>query len=131
MTRRMKTVPVATTLALLVMAGACATASSGSGRGAPDTLTRERLIETRQGNLYDAIQSLRPRWLRARGTSSFSGSSEVQVFLNEAPYGTVSDLSSIPLDAVQDVRFIQASEAGSRYGTVAGSSGVLLVRTSS
>jgi hypothetical protein len=121
---------VALVLATMTLAG-CASGGGSSSGGSPNVITRAQLIETRQNNLYTAIQTLRPQWLRARGASSLSGSSEVVLFVNEAPYGTVSDLSSISIEAVEDVRFMSASEAGARYGTVAGASGVLLVRTRS
>lgn len=132
MLSRLQAMPIAGGLALLLTVGACASGSGGGGSGgSSNALTGERLIETRQGNLHDAIQSLRPRWLRARGAATLTGRSEVQVFLNGSPYGGIGSLSSIPLDAVRDVRFMSASEAGSRYGTAAGNAGVLLVRTTS
>jgi len=111
----------------VVALGACA--SSSGGGGSPSTvITGQQLVETRQSNLYTAIQALRPAWLRSRGNTSLSGPSEVALFVNEAPYGNVSNLSSIPIDAVLDVRYLPASEAGSRYGTAAGNAGLLLVR---
>lgn len=132
MRSRLKAVPTVGALALLLAVGGCASGSGGGGSNdSSGALTGERLIETRQSNLHDAIQSLRPRWLRARGAATFTGRSEIQVFLNGSPYGNIGSLSSIPLDAVRDVRFISASEAGSRYGTSAGNVGVLLVRTTS
>lgn len=94
-----------------------------------DTITGEQLIESGRSDLLSALQDLRPTWIRGRGANSINSSSEVIVFLNGAPYGTVSDLRSLPLDAVLDVRFLSASEAGARYGTLAGSSGLVLVRT--
>lgn len=107
--------------------GACAS-TGGGGTSSASVITGEQLIETRQSNLYAAIQALRPSWLRSRGSASISTPSEVVLFVNEAPYGTVSNLSSIPIDAVLDVRYLSASEAGSRYGTAAGNAGLLLVR---
>ena len=94
-------------------------------------LTQAQLVESRQTNLYLAVQSLRPRWLRGRGANSVTSPSEVVVFLNEAPFGTVRDLANIPIDAVVELRYLSAGEAGARYGTLAGSSGLILVRTSS
>lgn len=109
--------------------GACAsTSGGGGGGGSANVITGEQLIETRQSNLYAALQVLRPAWLRSRGSTSISSPSEVTLFVNEAPYGTVNNLSSIPIDAVLDVRYLSASEAGSRYGTAAGNGGLLLVR---
>lgn len=121
-----------TTLLLIALSlGACAsTPGSGSG-GLGDTITHEQLVESRHPDLLTALQDLRPTWIRGRGSNSVNYSSEVVVFMNSAPYGTVSDLRSIPVDVVRDVQFMTASEAGARYGTLAGSSGLILVRTRS
>lgn len=128
-TRRRIGTGASTGLLLLALSlGACAT-TGGSGGASSDVLTGEELIESRHNDLLGALQNLRPTWIRGRGTNSVNYSSEVVVFLNGAPYGTVSDLRSIPVDAVLDVRFMSASEAGARYGTLAGSSGLVLVRT--
>lgn len=116
-------------LLLALSAGACATTGGSGGGGSSDTLTGEELIAARHTDLVEALQNLRPTWIRGRGTNSVSYSSEVVVFLNGAPYGTVSDLRGIPVDAVLDVRYLSAAEAGARYGTLAGSSGLILVRT--
>ena len=116
-------------LLLALSVGACAT-TPGSGDGSSsDVLTGEELIASRHSDLLGALQNLRPTWVRGRGTNSVNYSSEVVVFLNGTPYGTVSDLRSIPVDVVLDVQFMSASEAGARYGTLAGSSGLVLVRT--
>jgi len=114
----------------VVTLGGCASGSGGGG-GPSNVITGQQLVETRQSNLYAAIQVLRPAWLRSRGSASLSSPSEVTLFVNDAPYGNVSNLSSIPIDAVLDVRYLSASEAGSRYGTVAGNAGLLLVRLAS
>lgn len=122
---------VAVGMLAILAAGGCATSSSGGSGGSADVLTHEQLVESRQSNLYLAVQSLRPRWLRTRGTNSLTSASEVAVFVNEAPFGTVRDLANIPIDAVVELRYMSAGEAGARYGTAAGSSGLILVRTSS
>lgn len=117
---------------VLVGAGACASSgASGASATSRVVITGEQLLATNQSNLYQALQNLRPQWLRSRGSATLSGPTEVMLFVNEAPYGTVNDLSGIPIDAVQDIRFLNASEAGSRYGTAAGAGGLLLVRTRS
>ena len=121
---------VALVLATMTLAGCASTAGSSDG-GSPNTLTGEQLIATRQGSLYQAVQTLRPYWLRPRGANSLSGPSEVVLFVNGSPYGTVRDLNTITIDSVMEIQFMSASEAGARYGTTAGSSGVLLVRTRS
>lgn len=117
-------------LAVLALAlGGCASTGGGSG-GSFGVLTREQLVETRQPDLLQAVQALRPQWLRAR-QASIEGWSYVQVFLNGAHYGTVDQLRNISIDAVVDVRYMSASEAAGRFGTVAGNAGTVLVRTAS
>ena len=119
-------------VAVLVASGACASTGSGGSSGSTTgAITGQQLMDTNRNDLYQAIQSLRPQWLRSRGTTSVSAPTEVAVFLNDSPYGTVRDLASIPIDAVADVRFLTATEAGGRYGTLAGSGGLILVRTRS
>jgi hypothetical protein len=117
---------------VLVGSGACASSGASGSSGTSGTvITGEQLLATNQSNLFQALQTLRPQWLRSRAAASLSGPTEVMLFVNEAPYGTVNDLSGIPITAVEDVRFLSASEAGSRYGTAAGAGGLLLVRTRS
>ncbi len=129
MRRRIGTGGGTVLLLLALSVGACATTGGSGGGASSNVLTGEELIASRHNDLLGALQNLRPSWIRGRGTNSVNYSSEVVVFLNGNPYGTVSDLRSIPVDAVLDVQFMSASEAGARYGTLAGSSGLVLVRT--
>ena len=118
-------------IASVALAGACAGGAGGSsGPGfSRDTVTKEQLLETGRQDLRSALQNLRPTWLRARGTTSINQPSEVLVYVNDAQYGGVDALASMPVDIVVDVRYISASDAATRYGTPAGTSGVIAVRT--
>lgn len=118
-------------VAVVLASGACASTGSSDLGSAAGAITGEQLLATNQNNLFQALQNLRPQWLRSRGSTSLSSPTRVMLFVNESPYGTVNDLSNIPIDAVRDIRFLTASEAGSRYGTAAGSGGLLLLRTRS
>jgi len=115
--------------ALLVMAAACASTGGGGSGSDPGVLTGTQLIDSGQNDLYRAIEALRPRWLRPRNQATVNERNEVQVFVNQSPYGNVQALASIPLEAVRDVRFLTASEAAGRYGTMAGNGGLILVST--
>jgi hypothetical protein len=112
-----------------IVATGCASAGSSGSGGSAGVLTREQLIETRQANLYAAIDALRARWLRPRAQTTLTQVNEVMVYMNDAPYGDVGLLRSLPVDAVLEVRYLSASEATGRYGTNVGSSGLILVRT--
>ena len=113
-------------LASTVWAG-CASSGTGSGSGGASLLTGEQLMETSERNLYTAIQRLRPHWLRPRGSPASVG--EVALFVDGAPRGTVSELSSIPIDGVVEVQYYGVTEAGFTFGTAGGVAGVVEVRT--
>lgn len=106
---------------------ACASGGTGERRGSRNVITHEVLVETEEPNLLMAVQRLRPEWLRPRG-QSLSGRT-VMVYVDGAQRGDVSELRNIQLLNVRDVTFLAASEAGFRYGTIAGAGGVIEVRT--
>ena len=120
-----------TSSALLLLLLGCAS-SGGSGSGSSlssGAVTRADLLETDQATLYDAIQRLRPRWLRARGTD-FSGQSLVaHVFVDGSPRGEISVLRQIRVVDITDVNFLSATDAATRYGTRVGIGGAILVGT--
>ena len=126
--RRSRLAVTAILVAVSLSGVACASGGSGSGSSSGGSvLTHDQLIDSNEPNLFNAIQRLRPAWLRPRG-SQVSGA-QVALFVDGAPRGTVAQLSSIPIDNVVEVRFYTASEAGFTFGTVGGNAGVVEVRT--
>jgi hypothetical protein len=78
------------------------------------------------GTAYDAIRMLRPQWLRSREVV-LSGreddpvqSARLHVHLNDVDVGGVDHLRTIPAERVQELRWLSANEAGSRYGPTDG-----------
>ena len=115
-------------LALLIGSTACASSgSSSTTRGDRNVLTHEELVETGEPDLQQALQRLRPAWLRPRG-QTISGR-QVAVFIDGTPRGDVSQLRGLQIMNVVEVTFVTASEAGFRYGTLAGAGGVIDVKT--
>jgi hypothetical protein len=92
------------------------------------------------GTAYDLIRARRPRMLIARGVSTTlvarSGGTAprmtrgIKVYVDGVPVGGVETLTSIPATAVQDVRWLSAVEATTRYGT-GNANGAIIVRTRS
>ena len=116
--------------ALLITGMAIATACKSAGGASPGTeahpatyqdrnlITQDELQRTSAQNLFDAIRSLRPQWLRQSPTVIRQGSEgTVLVYLDGVQYGDPSMLRQISLLTVQEVRFLSASEAQARYGT--------------
>lgn len=116
--------------AVVLTVGACASAGGGGG-SSMGVLTRDQLLGTQHTDLYTAVQTLRPQWLRPRGAASMTQTNVVRLYVNETSYGDVESLRNIPIDAVVDIRHLTASEATNRFGTGAGNGGALLVRTAS
>ena len=119
--------PIALVVATLLVA--CASTGSGDGRGVGNVLTYDDLVATNETNLYMAIQSLRPPWLRARGQASAVGGTVVTVFVDGSPRGEASDLMGMPLIDIADITYLSASEATFRFGTIAGSGGSIEINT--
>ncbi len=115
-------------LTLTVAAAACASAGGGGGRGTGG-ITGEQLIQTGEKDLYSAVSALRPMWVHARSGARMNGTAQIMLYVNNAPYGTVDDLRSIPIETVHDVSYMSASEATTRYGLAGGAVGLILVRT--
>ena len=151
------TLIVAATLAL----GGCASTTRQSvaspvDRAARYTLTVVELEASGSMNLYDAIEKLRPEFLRSRGTGTISavpmptstrgqnapagtydnttgtavpvGSYGVRVYENDILLGGLEDLKRIDVKSVLEVRYVPGPEAGVRFGTNH-SAGVIFVKS--
>lgn len=68
-----------------------------------------------EGNLYDAVQRLRPGFLRARSTATTSNAYPV-VYVDGQRRGTLEYLRSINNRQVAEVRYMSALDATQRYG---------------
>ena len=115
---------------LLLLLLGCASSGESSSSSTPNTLTKADLLETDEEILYEAIQHLRPRWLRPRG-GNLDGRTLAQVFVDGSPRGNVNALGQIRVMDVADVKFLSTIDAATRYGTLAAIGGVILVRTGS
>jgi hypothetical protein len=118
-------------VALLVVAAGCATGGSGSNGGDRNVITAEQIAETSAMTAYDAIRTLRPRFLQSRGPTSLQNASATLpvVYLNSMRMGPPETLQSIPARDVILVRYLSPADATTRYGTDH-QGGVLEVTTS-
>lgn len=130
---------VGITLGLTVPGGsrppARAATDRAEGASGRDILTAEQLEKARSGNLYNVIQSLRPEWLRTRGTGSMRetargsasgmrgeieiehpGIPSIRVYLDYSLLGDLDSLRSVDAGTVGEVRFMSAAEATQRWG---------------
>ena len=115
----MRARPLSVLLVSVLLAG-CA---SGGGSDRPtvrrdaNRISLEELETLTTGTAYDAVQRLRPAWLRARTSSFSSEASPAEVFLDQRHYGALSSLRDFDLAAVSEILYMNARDATTRFGT--------------
>lgn len=128
------------TSALAVTLGCTSNPAPGGDPGATSTATRRTDIITADeladpsvstGDALEAVRRLRPSFLVSRGASSMKNTTagSVHVSIDGAPLLTVDNLSRLRPAQIAEIRYLNATDAAQRYGTGAGSGGVILVRS--
>jgi hypothetical protein len=119
------------TLALgTIMLGGFACAGTGPASGGSGPITRADLDHVAMRDAYEVVQRLRPTWLRSRGRVSIQSTTAQLpvVYVDNIRFGGPGSLRQISVDAVEEIRYMGAGEATTRYGT-GHAGGVILVRT--
>lgn len=108
-------------LAVLLMLGACATTGE---RGDRDfrVITAQELEEAQAGDLFEAIQRIRPRWLQTRGDRSFGAlGTGILVYYNGSRMGTPEEaLRAMPIEGIHHIRRADSAEAARLPGAGSG-----------
>lgn len=63
------------------------------------------------GNLYEAVQRLRPRWLNVRSAGVGADFTTIMVYQGQTRLGDLEILRQLPLDAAESLRFLDRSTA--------------------
>lgn len=107
-------------LAFAVVVTACASRGKSGARqqnARADLLTSEELRAGQWRNAYDAVSSLRARWLQPRGPDTIIGKpGEVQVHLDDVHLGGVDTLREIPVIEIAYIQFFDPATASARWG---------------
>jgi outer membrane receptor for ferrienterochelin and colicin len=109
-------------LFFLLVLGACQWAPGGAGRApsSRNAITEEELNSLPPSNVFQAVQRLRPAWLRGRVTTVRGASGEryyAQVFVDGMPRGDLDVLNGMDIRDVQEIRYQSAPDATTRFGT--------------
>ena len=92
----------------------------------------DEIAHSPYGTLYEAVQRLRPEYLRTRGVATFAGGTMEMaspvVYCDRMRLGGIEWLRNIQAADVVEVRFLSANEAQFRYGS-GHLGGVIDVRT--
>lgn len=119
---------VALVLLLAAGLGACSSrpAPERAERGGRAVLTSVEIQESNYTDAYSVVRALRPEWLRAT-PNSFSGSEEIQVYLDGNRMGGVDQLRQIMTRSITSMQFLTGLEASNRWGLNHGAGAILVL----
>jgi hypothetical protein len=106
----------------LLLVGACQSAPGGgtAPRTGGSVIAQEELEALPALTVLQAIERLRPSWLRGRVTT-VRGATRARyfayVFVDRVPTGDLEVLGRMNAMDVREIRFLSASDATTRYGT--------------
>ncbi len=90
-----------------------------------DVIAQAEIERTEVSNALDLIQRLRPEFLRPRGAGGVQ-SVPVAIYVDGIKQSSASVLSSVPKNLVVEIRFINATDATTRFGSDHGNGAVLV-----
>jgi hypothetical protein len=102
-------------------------------RGAANLITEAEISASQYQNALEVVQNLRPGMLIPRGVGSdasgmTAASIPVIIYMDDVRLGEPASMVNIPASRVKEIRFMNARDATTRYGT-GHSSGVIVVTT--
>ncbi len=107
--------------AFVLLLSGCAGASGSEMKTSPshDVLSREEIASLVSATTaYEAIQQVRPRWFRTRGTQSMYLSTPIKVYVNGIQrHGDIGVLRTIPSSIIAKIAFLSARDATVRWGS--------------
>jgi hypothetical protein len=82
-------------------------------------ITRTEIEAAGVPTAYDVVKRYRSDFLRSRGRTSLIEQSAPYaiVFLDDVEFGTIESLHDIPADQINEIRFYEASEAQTKFGS--------------
>ncbi len=103
----------------LLLLLACATVPRTTGVRDRTRVTEEELMATHASTVYDALQQIRPEFLRSRGISSIqSPQADIpRVFVDNVEMGDVQFLKTLNPGDVAEIQRLSAEQATTRWGT--------------
>jgi hypothetical protein len=102
---------------LVLVSGAAAACSTGARAGGanPNLLTREEMINANMRHVGEAVEQLRPAWLRIRAPSGLSTeNAEIVVFRDDRYLGGPELLRNFNPADVVEVRYLDGTQANAR-----------------
>ncbi len=116
---------------LAVFLAACAsTSGTNTPRRSSNVITAEELASSRAKEALEAIELLRPQWLRTRGVASPASLQALvpAVYLNNQRLPELGNLRNFPAANIEEIRYLNSQDATTLYGT-GNAAGAIVVKT--
>jgi hypothetical protein len=107
-------------LALVVVLGCSppsATSESSTARPDRNVISLAEIQAVRTDNAYELVRTLRPIWLRKRGSNSVHYDGDIVVYLNETRIGGPEALRQVEAISITSIRYYDPGAANFRYGS--------------
>lgn len=104
-------------LTTVTVVAACASSSTDrTRRHNPDVISAEEIAATNVATAFEVVERLRPQFLRTRGPTSALLETRITVFQDNMNLGSIEMLRQIRAADVQEIRYLNASDATTRFG---------------
>ncbi len=103
----------------LLVAGGCSLSAGEATAASGSFISREDIRERVHLDTYEIVRQLRPAWVRARGSPSLQGRDQgfAVVYIDQSRFGMVDSLRQIDPVAIAEIRYMNPSDATTRFGT--------------
>jgi hypothetical protein len=107
----------------------CASAGTSGAPPNRSLITDEEIAAAHVTSAYDAVERLRPLWLRSHGETSIvrQGTEYANVYVDGQRYGDLSSLRGLQAMHVLEMRYYNGPEGATKFG-LQNSGGVIEVK---
>ena len=104
-------------IAVAVLLG-CASASSPGAPRNRSVITDEEIASAHVSSAFDAVERLRPLWLRSHGEMSINtpGTAYANVYVDGQRYGDLNTLRNLLAIQIAEIRYYNGPEGASKFG---------------
>ncbi len=102
--------------AIVAISGCAHTTQLDEPRPRNNVLTRDEIVAAPVSNAYEAIDRLRPSFLRPHATGGRPATAYAIVFIDGVRRGALDVLRSVAANTIKEIRYLTAADATTRYG---------------
>jgi hypothetical protein len=119
---------LAASVAVAAMSGCASTGSGTAPARSSDVITQEELIAYVGDDLHLVIRRLRPQWTRPRTGRTMTQQIDVSLVVDGMRWHNLTRLREISVADVAEVRFLDALDATTRFGSDMAGGAIIVVR---